>query len=176
MSWGDQYFLCRNPGRNFFAQRHRTIIVQPAGHRPGVPFFMHQSDIHKMSTQDCRFCNPRPGRELIKGTHCFAGWDRHPVNPGHMLVIPYRHFESYFEATSEERLELWELVDQAKTVIDEKHSPDGYNIGINIGEHAGQSIMHLHIHIIPRYKGDVENPKGGVRGVIPARQKYQMIA
>lgn len=93
-----------------------------------------------------------------------------------MLVIPYRHFESYFQATNEEKLELWDLVDKAKAVIDKEHNPDGYNIGINIGEYAGQSIMHLHIHIIPRYKGDVENPKGGVRGVIPARQKYQMIA
>ena len=92
-----------------------------------------------------------------------------------MLVIPYRHFESYFEATAEEKQELWDLVDQAKAVIDKEHNPDGYNIGINIGQHAGQSIMHLHIHIIPRYKGDVENPKGGVRGVIPARQKYQLI-
>jgi len=127
-----------------------------------------------MSQQDCRFCNPRPGRELIKGSHGFAAWDRHPANPGHMLVIPYRHFASYFETTLEEKQALWDLVDQAKAIIDKEHSPDGYNIGINIGEHAGQSIMHLHIHIIPRYKGDVENPKGGVRGVIPDRQKYQL--
>ncbi len=126
-----------------------------------------------MDQPACRFCRPRSSdNTLIRGEYASAHWDRHPVNPGHTLVIPYRHFSSYFDATAEEKREIWELVDRAREIIDREHQPDGYNVGINIGEHAGQSIMHLHVHIIPRYKGDVENPKGGVRSVIPARQKY----
>jgi diadenosine tetraphosphate (Ap4A) HIT family hydrolase len=89
-----------------------------------------------------------------------------------MLIIPNRHFENYFDATDEEKVALWTMVDEGKELIDKLHLPDGYNIGINIGQAAGQTILHLHIHIIPRYVGDVEDPRGGVRGVIPGKQKY----
>ena len=109
---------------------------------------------------------------LLKGELGFISWDRHPVNKGHILVIPYRHFPDYFDITEEERNELWALVQTAKSIVDEKYNPDGYNIGINVGKWAGQSIPHLHIHVIPRFEGDVENPKGGVRGVVPDKQKY----
>lgn len=109
---------------------------------------------------------------MIRGKYGFAAWDRHPVSDGHFLVIPYRHFGSYFDISDEEREELWSLVAKGKVMCDEKHNPDGYNIGINVGKWAGQSIDHLHIHVIPRYKGDVENPKGGVRGVIPNKKLY----
>jgi len=122
---------------------------------------------------ECRFCLSKPGRRImIEGKYGFAAWDRHPVSEGHFLVIPYRHFADYFDINEEEREELWRLVAEGKKIADEKHSPDGYNIGINVGEWAGQSIAHLHIHVIPRYKGDVENPKGGVRGVIPQNRLY----
>jgi len=120
----------------------------------------------------CKFCNPSPARTMIKGSLGFAAWDRHPVNPGHFLVLPHRHFSDYFEITDDERIELWSLVSQGKEVVEKKFNPDGYNIGINVGQYAGQSIFHLHIHVIPRYKGDVENPRGGVRAVIPTRQRY----
>jgi diadenosine tetraphosphate (Ap4A) HIT family hydrolase len=103
---------------------------------------------------------------------CYARWDGHPVNKGHALIIPSRHFANYFEATPEERQALWDLVGTVKGMITEKHKPDGFNLGINIGTAAGQSVFHLHIHVIPRYKGDMADPKGGVRGVIPERQKY----
>ena len=123
--------------------------------------------------EDCRFCLAKPGRRvMIEGKHGFAAWDRHPASPGHFLVIPYRHFPDYFDISDEEREELWRLVAEGKTMADERHNPDGYNIGINVGTLAGQSIPHLHIHVIPRYKGDVENPKGGVRGVIPQNKLY----
>ena len=123
--------------------------------------------------EDCRFCLSKPGRRImIEGKYGFAAWDRHPASPGHFLVIPYRHFADYFAISDEEREELWRLVAEGKAMADEKHNPDGYNIGINVGTWAGQSIPHLHIHVIPRYKGDVENPKGGVRGVIPQNKLY----
>lgn len=109
---------------------------------------------------------------MVEGKFGFAAWDRHPASEGHFLVIPYRHFSSYFDIDDDERDELWSLVAKGKLMADEQFQPDGYNIGINVGEAAGQSIPHLHIHVIPRYKGDVENPKGGVRGVIPYKKLY----
>ncbi|MBC8520131.1 MAG: HIT domain-containing protein [Gammaproteobacteria bacterium] len=128
-----------------------------------------------MSDEECRFCNASPTRRiLIEGKYGFAALDRPPVNDGHFLVIPYRHFPDYFEIGDEEREDLWSLVAQGKKIVDEKYNPDGYNIGINVGESAGQSVPHLHIHVIPRYKGDVENPKGGVRGVVPKRKLYTL--
>jgi diadenosine tetraphosphate (Ap4A) HIT family hydrolase len=123
--------------------------------------------------ETCRFCLPKPGRRImIEGEFGFAAWDRHPASPGHFLVMPHRHVSDYFDINDEEREELWKLVGEGKTMADTKHNPDGYNIGINVGKWAGQSIPHLHIHVIPRYQGDVENPKGGVRGVIPQNKLY----
>lgn len=123
--------------------------------------------------EDCRFCIAKPGRRImLEGKYGFAAWDRHPASPGHFIVVPYRHFADYFEITDAEREELWRLVADGKKMADERHHPDGYNVGINVGKWAGQSIPHLHIHVIPRYRGDVENPKGGVRGVIPQNKLY----
>lgn len=123
--------------------------------------------------EECRFCLTKSSRRImIEGKYGFAAWDRHPASEGHFLVIPYRHFASYFDINDEEREELWSLVAQGREMCDEKYRPDGYNIGINVGAAAGQSIHHLHIHVIPRYKGDVEDPKGGVRGVIPHNKLY----
>lgn len=125
--------------------------------------------------EDCRFCLTKPSRRImIEGKYGFAAWDRHPASEGHFLVIPYRHFASYFDINDDEREELWSLVAQGREICEEKHHPDGYNIGINVGSAAGQSIHHLHIHVIPRYIGDVENPKGGVRGVIPDKKLYEL--
>ena len=109
---------------------------------------------------------------MIEGKFGFAAWDLHPASPGHFLVMPYRHVSYYFDINDEEREELWRFVGEGKAIADTKHNPDGYNIGINVGKWAGQSIPHLHIHVIPRYQGDVENPKGGVRGVIPQNKLY----
>ena len=121
----------------------------------------------------CRFCLSTPARRImIEGKFGFAAWDLHPASPGHFLVIPYRHVSDYFDIKGEEREELWRLVSEGKAIADAKYHPDGYNIGINIGKWAGQSIPHLQIHAIPRYQGDVENPKGGVRGVIPQKKLY----
>ena len=119
---------------------------------------------------DCPFCGDP--EKIIENELAFAHYDTFPVSDGHCLIIPRRHFAGYFEATAEEKAAIWELVDQVKPILDRKFSPDGYNVGVNIGSAAGQSIPHLHIHVIPRYAGDGENPQGGVRGVIPHRQKY----
>ena len=120
--------------------------------------------------QNCPFC-VEPNI-VIENDLAFADYDSYPVNPGHCLIIVRRHVAEYFQATAEEKAAVWALVDEMKTIIDKEHKPDGYNIGVNIGAAAGQSVPHIHIHMIPRYWGDVENPKGGVRGVIPHRQKY----
>ena len=121
---------------------------------------------------NCIFCDTPKERIVLVNDHAFAIYDGFPVNPGHILIIPKRHFPNFFEATNEERTALFNLVDDAKKILDQKFHPDGYNVGINIGLAAGQSVMHLHIHLIPRYIGDVKNPKGGVRGVIPNKQSY----
>ncbi len=126
-------------------------------------------------TDTCRFCNRAEDRVVLSDEWSQAWYDRHPVSDGHMLIVPRRHFANYFECTDDERVALWEMVANAKAHLDREHSPDGYNVGINVGKAAGQSVMHLHIHLIPRYVGDVENPQGGVRAVIPQKQRYQLL-
>ncbi len=98
--------------------------------------------------------------------------DAYPVSPGHSLVIPKRHIGSWFEATPEEVSAMLELLEDGKTMLDASHHPDGYNIGINDGPAAGQTVPHLHMHLIPRFTGDVPDPRGGVRWVIADKAKY----
>lgn len=122
---------------------------------------------------NCPFCHLAPAVEVVcESDICVAFYDGFPVSPGHALIIPKRHVASYFDLTNQEREAMTQMMLDVKQMLDERFHPDGYNIGINVGEYAGQSIFHCHMHLIPRYKGDVENPKGGVRGVIPSKQKY----
>jgi diadenosine tetraphosphate (Ap4A) HIT family hydrolase len=121
----------------------------------------------------CPFCSAESEREIIASSeHSVAFYDGFPVSPGHALIIPRRHVASFLDLNKEEQLDILKLADSVKGIIDEKYHPDGYNVGVNVGEAAGQSIFHVHMHIIPRYKGDVPNPRGGVRGVIPRKQNY----
>lgn len=120
----------------------------------------------------CLFCNIEKERIVIGNELAYAIYDKFPVNDGHILIIPKKHYKEYFDVDVQTKNELWKLVDICKEILDEKYNPDGYNIGINCGEAAGQTVMHLHIHMIPRYKGDIENPRGGVRGVIPNKRIY----
>ena len=121
----------------------------------------------------CPFCRVESEREIIASSALsFAFFDGFPVSPGHALIIPKRHVASFFDLSKEEQQDLLNLADWVKRIVEERYHPDGYNIGINVGEAAGQSIFHVHMHLIPRYKGDVPNPRGGVRGVIPAKQNY----
>lgn len=121
----------------------------------------------------CLFCHPKDNEIIAENDHALLITDTFPVSNGHCLIIPRRHIPTYFEATAEEHADFFELIHAAKSWVEEQgFQPDGYNIGNNNGLAAGQSVFHLHIHIIPRYTGDVENPKGGVRQVIPKKAAY----
>jgi len=122
---------------------------------------------------ECFFCNRIHNKDFaLENEFAVARFDDMPVNEGHLEVIPKRHVKDWWETTKEERIAIFDLLDEAKKIVDYRYHPDGYNIGMNLGEKAGQSIMHLHVHLIPRYDGDVPNPRGGVRGVIPDKQNY----
>jgi superfamily II DNA or RNA helicase/HKD family nuclease len=123
-------------------------------------------------TADCPFCRPAADRLFYLGQQVLGLWDSFPVSPGHALLVPKRHFASWFEATVEEQRELIEAIRIARTAIEQAHQPDGFNLGVNVGAAAGQTVPHLHIHVIPRYAGDMQDPRGGVRGVIPRMQNY----
>lgn len=118
----------------------------------------------------CYFCNPRG--TIYEGKYFYIYEDDFPVNPGHHEIVLKRHTTSIFKLTAAEAAELPALLSVTKERIEESHTPNGYTLGINDGEAAGQTVAHLHIHVIPRYTGDVENPRGGIRGVIPGKQKY----
>ncbi|MHB9100501.1 MAG: HIT family protein [Sulfuricella sp.] len=121
-------------------------------------------------SQNCPFCQLED--VLFENELAYARPDKYPVNPGHLLIIPKRHVADFFLTTMAEKFALLALLDEAKHYLDSKHTPAGYNVGVNVGEAAGQTIFHVHLHLIPRYHGDVENPRGGVRGVIPSMQSY----
>jgi diadenosine tetraphosphate (Ap4A) HIT family hydrolase len=121
----------------------------------------------------CRFASPEfPLSVSHKFKHCYAAFDSYPVSRGHILFIPYEHVVDWFAASHEIRLDIMHAIDDLKIWLDQKFAPSGYNIGMNCGKAAGQTIPHLHVHLIPRYDGDMEDPRGGVRGVIPQKQKY----
>lgn len=135
--------------------------------------YRHYNQMPRKYSVWCPFCNLSRRVEIICETaSCVAFYDGYPVSPGHALIIPKRHVANYFDLTYREREAMNLMLQFVKQRIDEKYHPDGYNVGININEAAGQSVFHVHMHLIPRYKGDVEKPKGGVRGVIPSKQNY----
>ena len=121
---------------------------------------------------NCPFCSPAEGEKILRSALCYARWDKYPVTEGHLLIIPNRHFSDFFAATPDEKTALWATVDEAKKLLDGRVKPDGYNVGINVGAPAGQTVMHCHIHLIPRRAGNSDNPRGGVRGVIVGKADY----
>lgn len=134
--------------------------------------YQHYNQI-KRSESDCPFCNPDSASELIvESATAYAIFDKYPVSEGHALIIPKRHCESYFDLTFKEQAACVFMLNKVKEIVSERFKPDGFNVGINVGEMAGQTVHHVHIHLIPRYKGDVDDPKGGVRGVIPSKKLY----
>jgi len=120
----------------------------------------------------CPFCTLPESRVVAASAHGLVIRDAYPVSPGHTLVIPKRHMGSFFELTPAERSDLLALLDQAREELQVSLHPDGFNIGINDGPAAGQTVPHLHIHLIPRYRGDQTDPRGGVRWIFPDRADY----
>jgi len=128
-----------------------------------------------MNKPDCLFCqfeDPTKNTVIEESELAYARWDNFPASAGHAEIVPKRHVESYFELTDEEVLSIYGLVKRTKGAIDSRHNPDGYNIGINEGEAAGRTVHHLHMHMIPRYIGDVTEPRGGIRHIIPGKGSY----
>jgi HKD family nuclease len=125
-----------------------------------------------MPETPCPFCSLDPARVFFESDLVFGVWDAFAVSDGHALVVTRRHVASWFDATPSERAALTEGFAVARESVLRTHAPDGFNIGINVGDAAGQTIPHLHVHVIPRYAGDVPDPRGGVRHVIPGRGNY----
>lgn len=123
---------------------------------------------------NCVFCDEfvHQKQPLLENELALAYYDEFPVSKGHVIIITKRHAETFFNITKEERNAILDLLDECKKILDVKYSPSGYNIGLNCGKDAGQSVMHIHMHLIPRYSGDVTNPRGGVRGVILEKKDY----
>jgi diadenosine tetraphosphate (Ap4A) HIT family hydrolase len=120
----------------------------------------------------CPFCNLPPERIILANGLALAIRDGFPISPGHTLIIPKRHVATFFETTTEERLAIFGLLDKAKLALDAELHPAAYNIGVNDGAAAGQTIPHLHFHLIPRYANDSADPRGGVRWIFPEKAKY----
>ncbi len=120
----------------------------------------------------CPFCEMSLDHREASSGHGFAFRDRYPVSPGHTLIVPHRHVSSWFELSQDERQDLIELMARCKESLDSEFSPHGYNIGINDGPAAGQTVMHVHLHLIPRYEGDVSDPRGGIRRVLHQHAAY----
>jgi len=113
---------------------------------------------------DCELCVPAD--VVAENAAAYARYDSNSLAPGHVIVVPRRHVADFFDMTAAEQAAVLKLLNAARRLIGEKHSPDGFNVGVNIGKAAGQSRMHVHVHLIPRYKGDVPDPAGGVRRVL----------
>lgn len=145
-----------------------------------------------MAASDCPFCDPAPSRVFHRGRLVLGLWDGFPVSPGHALLVPVRHVPTWFDASPEELAELAATVEVAREAVlgriargelaDRGESsegrpvtrpPDGWNVGVNVGAAGGQTVFHLHVHVVPRWAGDVPDPRGGVRGVIPAKRDYR---
>ena len=122
----------------------------------------------------CLFCNPKSSCVAHENNLAYASYDTYPVSEQHCLIIPKRHIIDYFELSNEELIACNDLIRIIKKeVLTKDNNVRGFNIGTNAGEIAGQSIMHCHIHVIPRREGDVDNPQGGFRSVIPKNQHYK---
>jgi diadenosine tetraphosphate (Ap4A) HIT family hydrolase len=135
--------------------------------------YEHYTTLNKGNVDLSPFLIGDETRELIVETAtAFSFYDKFPVSKGHSLIVPKRLVSNYFDLTLKEQTACWIVANKVKAILQEKYNPDGYTIGINVNAEAGQTIWHSHIHIIPRYNGDVEKPRGGIRGVIPSKKEY----
>ncbi len=126
-----------------------------------------------MSSPDCPLCERLGAGDLVAENALAAAFaDAFPLTEGHTLVVPRRHVAGLFDLSAEEQAALFGLLPVVKARLDAAHAPDGYNVGVNVGEAAGQTVAHVHVHVIPRRKGDVPDPRGGVRWVMPRKAGY----
>ena len=122
---------------------------------------------------ECPFCTRIEDGEVLERTRLAAAFlDGFPISPGHTLVVPVRHEADFFALSDMEQAAVWVCALRARDRLRSDHAPTGFNVGINIGENAGQTVGHAHLHLIPRYSGDVEDPRGGVRWIIPDKAQY----
>jgi diadenosine tetraphosphate (Ap4A) HIT family hydrolase len=121
---------------------------------------------------NCPFCSIDPSRIAFSNDLVIAIWDGFPVSPGHLLIVPRRHAPAWLDLSSVEKSAIWLAIDRGQALISERFRPDGFNVGFNQNAAAGQTVFHFHLHIIPRYTGDVADPRGGVRHVIPNKANY----
>jgi len=185
-SAGKAYFSVRrdikNPGfRTHFVHKvktYQTNVLLPfksifKNENVEIYEYQHYCFLNQNNSEVSPFFEKlEPKEQVGEIASCFAFRDKYPVSKGHSLVIPKRVISNYFDLTFKEQSACWFLVNLVKAELQKTHHPDGFNIGINSGEAAGQTVPHCHIHIIPRYRGDMENPRGGVRGVIPEKREY----
>jgi diadenosine tetraphosphate (Ap4A) HIT family hydrolase len=125
-----------------------------------------------MRQEICPFCQIAPERIVAESPLTLTIRDSFPVSPGHTLVIPKRHFANLFDATPDEIADIWEALRQASELLTAERRPDGFNAEVNVGAAAGQTVMHLHVHLIPRYAGDQPDPRGGIRRIFPELADY----
>jgi diadenosine tetraphosphate (Ap4A) HIT family hydrolase len=124
------------------------------------------------SQDGCPFCNLVQDRIVAANDHAVAFFDGFPISPGHVLIVPRRHVASFFDVSEEERRDLFALLTTMREKLVQEKKADGFNVGINDGEAAGQTVLHLHIHLIPRFSGDMPDPRGGVRWIFPQKAVY----
>lgn len=153
-------------------EKARAFRVLKALHGHEIHYWGPWSFEDVRESEPCVFCTLPTERILGENEHVVWILDAHPVSPGHSLIVPKRHIESFFAATPAEREAILSLLDRAQEHVCQSHAPSGYNIGINEGSAAGSSVPHLHVHLIPRFPGDSEDPRGGVRWVIPDKADY----
>jgi diadenosine tetraphosphate (Ap4A) HIT family hydrolase len=135
--------------------------------------YKHYTSLNKGNEKVSPFFVGEDERELLfESATSFSFFDKYPVSKGHTLVVPKRVIASYFDLSVKEQTACWIMVNKVKDELQKRFNPSGFNVGINVNEDAGQTISHCHIHVIPRYKGDVQQPRGGVRGVIPSKKEY----
>lgn len=154
--------------KNIGNDRHKTHMC------PRRELFTGLWEVHYRLKEmnHCLFCSLPPGRVIDSSPLGLVIRDAFPISPGHTLIIPKRHVGSFFDLGTEERTDILALLDRAKANVDKDFNSQGYNIGINDGTAAGQTVPHLHIHLIPRYDGDRPDPRGGVRWIIPEKADY----
>jgi diadenosine tetraphosphate (Ap4A) HIT family hydrolase len=126
-----------------------------------------------MPNKDCIFCHTAGEKLVVENELAQAVLDTYPVSPGHTLIVPRRHAATIWDLSDEEYGACFDLVRKSREILELRHKPDGFNVGVNCGVFAGQSVMHAHIHLIPRYRGDVPDPRGGIRNVVPHKAHYE---